>query len=92
MIGLIAKERILFAGHVVLGSTVHVGEKPTVIRYTYINRHAEPPNITKQKTLEYIVIRYDNSGIEQYKNKGPFLLLLCWIDCCGSEGARRKQK
>ena len=34
-----------------LGSTVYVGEKPTVILYTYINRHAEPPNITKQKTL-----------------------------------------
>ena len=63
--------------------------------YTYINRHAEPPNITKQKTLKYIVNRvviiYDKSGIKQYKNEGSFLLF-CWIDCCGSKGARRKQK
>ena len=33
-------------------------------------------------------------GIEQYKNRGSFLLLFCWLlrlDCCGSKGARRKQ-
>ena len=29
----------------------NVGEKPTVILYTYINRHAEPTSITKQKTM-----------------------------------------
>ena len=29
----------------------NIGEKPTVILNTYINRHAEPPNITKQTTL-----------------------------------------
>ena len=29
----------------------NVGEKPTVILYTYINQDAEPPNITKQTTL-----------------------------------------
>ena len=34
-----------------LGQQCHVGEKPTVMLYTYINRHAKPPNITKQKTL-----------------------------------------
>ena len=34
-----------------IGSTAYVGEKPTVILYTYINRNAEPPKITKQKTL-----------------------------------------
>ena len=34
---------------------------------------------------------YDNnSGIEQFKNKGSFLLLFCWIDSCGLKGARRK--
>ena len=27
----------------------NVGEKPTVILYTYINRHAEPLSITKHK-------------------------------------------
>ena len=32
---------------ITLGQQYNVGEKPTVILYTYINRHAEPPNITK---------------------------------------------
>ena len=36
---------------VTLGQQYNVGEKPTIILYTYINRHAEPPSITKQKTL-----------------------------------------
>ena len=36
---------------VTLGQEYNVGEKPTVILYTYINRHAGPPNITKQKTM-----------------------------------------
>ena len=31
-----------------IASTVYVGEKPTVILYTYIDRHAGTPNI-KQK-------------------------------------------
>ena len=48
---------------VTLGEHYNVGEKPTVILYTYINRHAEPPNIAKHdiakhKTLLYIVIIY----------------------------------
>ena len=54
-----------------------------MILYTYINCHAEPPNITKQKTLQYIVkrivITYDNSGIEQYKKRDHF--------CCCSAGS-----
>ena len=49
---------------VTLGQQYNVGEKPTVILYTYINRHAEPLTITKPKTLSYIVNRvviiYDN--------------------------------
>ena len=54
-----------------LGQQYNVGEKPTLILlYTNINRHAEPPNITKQKTLLYIVkrvaIMYDN---KQYIGK-----------------------
>ena len=36
---------------VTLGQQYNVGEKPTVILYTYINRHAEPPNIAKYKTV-----------------------------------------
>ena len=31
---------------VTLGLQCNVGEKPTVILHTYINRHAEPPDIT----------------------------------------------
>ena len=41
---------------VTLGQWYNVGEKPTVIMYTYINRHAGPPN--KRGGL---VIVYDNS-------------------------------
>ena len=32
---------------VTLGQQYNVGEKPTVVLYTYINHHAEPPIITK---------------------------------------------
>ena len=56
---------------VILGQQYNVREKPTVILYTYIyitNRHAEPPDIVKHKTLQYVVktlvIIYDNSAIE----------------------------
>ena len=34
---------------VILGQQYNLGEKPTVILYTYINRHAEQPNIAKTK-------------------------------------------
>ena len=46
---------------VTLSQQYNVGEKPTVILYTHINRHAEPPNITKHQ---------NNSAIESYKNRG----------------------
>ena len=36
---------------VTLGQQYNVEEKPTVILYTYINHHAGPPSIKKQKTL-----------------------------------------
>ena len=36
---------------VTLGQQYNVGEKPTVILYTYINPHAELPNITKQDNI-----------------------------------------
>ena len=59
---------------VTLGQQYNVGEKPTVILYTYINRHAEPPSITKRKTMQYIVkrvvITYDKRAIEPYTNIG----------------------
>ena len=41
---------------VALGQQYHVGEKPTFILYTYINRHAGTPNKTKTKytmSLDY---------------------------------------
>ena len=60
---------------VALGQQYNVGEKPTVILYTFcINRHAEPPSITKQKTpydiVKRVVLIYDNSVIEPYKIRG----------------------
>ena len=33
------------------GQQYNVGDKPTVILYTYINRHADPPNITKHTVI-----------------------------------------
>ena len=45
-------------------------EKPAVTLYTYINRHAGPPNNTKNKAMWYIVKRvviiYDIIAIEPY--------------------------
>ena len=35
---------------VTLGQQYNVGEKPTVILYTYINHQAQPPNITQHIT------------------------------------------
>ena len=37
---------------ITMGQQYNVGEKPTVILYTYINRHAGTP--TKGKTKQYI--------------------------------------
>ena len=62
---------------VTLGQQYNVGEKPTVILYTYINRHAEPPkenitNISHCSSSIYIVKRVviilDNRAIAPYKN------------------------
>ena len=36
---------------ITLGQQYNVREKLTVILYIYVKRHAEPSNITKQKTL-----------------------------------------
>ena len=38
-------------GFPTLGQQYNVGEKPTVILYTYINLHAEPLSVKKQKTM-----------------------------------------
>ena len=44
---------------ITLGQQYNVGEKPTVILYTYINRHAGTP--TKGKTKQYIIKHKDKS-------------------------------
>ena len=36
-------------GSNILGQQYNVGDKPTVILYTYINRHAATPNKTRTK-------------------------------------------
>ena len=52
---------------VTLGQQYDVGEKPTVTLYTYynINRHAEPPNITKHENDSAIQPYNNNSGLGQ---------------------------
>ena len=40
---------------VTLGQPYNIGEKPTVILYTYINRHAGTPNKTKIKDTMSLV-------------------------------------
>ena len=58
-----------------LGQQYNVEEKPTVILYTSINRHAGTPK-TKQKqrinstSLNRVAIIYKNSAIEPYNNRG----------------------
>ena len=49
-----------------LGQLYHVGEKPTVILYTSINRHEGTPSKTKKKytlSLDYSSICYIESRI-----------------------------
>ena len=55
---------------ITLGQQYNVGEKPSVILYTYINRHAGTPEKTKQRQcstpLHMVVIIYYYMG---YKYK-----------------------
>ena len=55
---------------VILGQQYTVGEKPTVILYTYINHHSGIPSKIKQKQcstqLRRLVIIYDSSAIKPY--------------------------
>ena len=59
---------------VTLGQQYNVGEKPTVILYTSINHHAQPPIITQHNhcssTLKEDGTNVDNSTIELYKDRG----------------------
>ena len=52
---------------VTLGQQYTAEEKPTVIMYTYINRHTGPP-----------VMIYDYSAIEPYKKRGCFSHSAYW--------------
>ena len=57
---------------VTLGQQYHVGEKPTVILCTYINRHAGTPNKTKTKdtmSVDYSSICYIGSSIGEVSMK-----------------------
>ena len=62
---------------VTLRQQYNVGEKPTVILYTYINHHAQATAIITQHNHTVVVHIYedstnnvDSSIIESYKNRG----------------------
>ena len=46
----------------------NTGEKPTIILYAYINRHAGTPDKNKSKSFKYIIL-YINSAIDLYTVK-----------------------
>ena len=53
---------------VILGQQYDTGEKPTVMLYTYINRHAGTSDKNKKKRFEYIliyiyIIIYSNNSV-----------------------------
>ena len=56
-----------------LGPQYNIGEKPTVMLYTYINRHVGTPDKTKQKhcrtSFNRLIIRIDNSTIESLRGR-----------------------
>ena len=65
-----------FPNGVTWGQQYNIGEKPTVILYTYINHHVGTP---KQKHISYCIIqyfwakssrlRYSNNYIEKLSQK-----------------------
>ena len=65
---------------VTVGQQDNVGEKPTVILYTYVNRHAETPSNTETKdtmSLDYSSICYIGSRIGWVSMKERFK---SWMD------------
>ena len=48
---------------VTLGQQYNVGERPTVILYTYINRHTRPPNATKTKDNTVHDLKGSNNAV-----------------------------
>ena len=68
---------------VTLGQQYHVGEKPTVILYTYIiNRHAGTPDKTKTKdtmSLDYNLLHWVWDRMAWVSVKEIYKL---WMDGC----------
>ena len=66
-------------GSTTLGQQYNVGENPTVILYTYINRHAEPPIIPQHNKHKNnsVIEPYNNRDMGQKKNVGerPIVIL-----------------
>ena len=65
---------------ITLGQQYNVGEKPTVILYIYINRHAGTPEKHEKQTRDNVVHHhtwYDSSNIHYkgYKYKATTLYL-----------------
>ena len=60
---------------ITLGQLYNVGEKPTVILYIYINRHAGTPE--KHYTLQTVeaVVRTQKHHLDA--DKSPLLLFFC---------------
>ena len=59
---------------VTLGQQYNTGEKPTVMLYTYINRHAGTPDKNKTKTFlvrnkNRFIIIYSNSIIDPHTTR-----------------------
>ena len=54
---------------ITLGQQYNVGEKPTIILYTYINRHAGTPEKHQKQTRDNVVYHhtYGSSGNIHYK-------------------------
>ena len=51
---------------VTLGQQYNIGEKPTVVLYTYINRHAGTPE-KQRKTKKYIIKHGSNNILLQHR-------------------------
>ena len=77
---------------VTLGQQYHVGEKPTVIMYTYSNRHGGTPNKTATKdamSLDYSSICYIGSRVILMSMKEIYNKILLYINI-NSHGCRKE--
>ena len=64
---------------VTLGQQYNIGEKNTVLMYTYINRHAGTPEKSEKKNSNMVVIIYCYVGCEdevtalKREQRGPMM-------------------